>query len=168
PEDFSPGARSLAPDLPPGLPGILLESCDGNAEGAVEEPLDPVPMLDPDPFAAGPDLLPAWPATPGFDVPPEPGAFCICWSDFDDGLVVVCDQAGSVAVINAAAAARLTIFLMAHLVACTALPTDAAAAMFRCRNTRERRGELAAIAGKILRRALLDWGGTTAEIAHAW
>jgi hypothetical protein len=133
PEDFSPGARCEGPDLLPGRPGTLLESCDGDAGGAVEEPLEPMLLLEPElrSFAAGPDLLPGWPGTPGFDTPPEPGAFCICSSDFDDGLVVVCDQAGNAAVINAAAAAKLTIFLMAHLVAATALPTGAAAAVFR-------------------------------------
>jgi hypothetical protein len=119
---FSPGARVEGPDLLPGRPCTLLESCDGVAVGAVEEPLDPVVALEPEPLAAGPDLLPGWPGTPGFETPPEPGAFCVCSSDFDDfdGLVV-CAQAGSDAAASATAAAKLTIFLMAHLVAVIAL-----------------------------------------------
>ncbi|HEX6842879.1 MAG TPA: hypothetical protein VF113_15190 [Stellaceae bacterium] len=130
PEEFSPGERVEGPDLLPGRPCTLLESCDGDADGAVEEPLEPM-LLEPElcSFAAGPDLLPGWPATPGFDVPPEPGAFCICSSDFDDGLVVVCDQAGIVAVINAAAAATLMIFLM-H------------ASLHRCPANKGRRGSV--------------------------
>jgi hypothetical protein len=43
PEDFSPGARCDGPDLLPGRPCTLLESCDGSADGGVDEPL--VPML---------------------------------------------------------------------------------------------------------------------------
>jgi hypothetical protein len=112
PEDFSPGARSEGPDLLPGSPGTLLESCDGVAVLGVEEPVDPMPLVVSDFFAAGPDLLPGWPGVPGFETPPEPGAFCVCSSDFDG---LVCDQAGSDAVTSAAAAAKLSIFLMAHL-----------------------------------------------------
>jgi hypothetical protein len=107
----------------------LLESCDGEvALGAVEEPLDSVLVLDPDPFAAGPDLLPGWPGTPGFDTPPAPGAFCVCSSDFDGELV--CAQAGSDAAASATAAAKLTILLMAYLLASLPWRTGAAIALF--------------------------------------
>ena len=47
PEDFSPGARVEGPDLLPGRPCTLLESCDGEADGGIEEPLEPMLLLEP-------------------------------------------------------------------------------------------------------------------------
>jgi len=66
-----------APDLFPGNPGTLLSSRSRVA--LVSEPC----VLDPA-EGAGPDSLPGFPVTPGFEVPPVPGAFCA----LDDGWFV--------------------------------------------------------------------------------
>src|SRR5258708_7695313 len=65
------GDLTAGPDLLPGMPGTLLSSCD------FVMPLFVPDLVSPDDVVAGPDLLPGSPVTPGLDVPPVPGAFCV-------------------------------------------------------------------------------------------